>query len=737
MGTVSHANNLMTEACAPKVFISRQDEAGSNSQPTYSESVADERLQVVQIRHRCGGKISTAIIELNLEDWNTWEDGKPTVTRPENYSKIAKVDDLIEVAIPLSYQNKTQYYTLFMGILANPSVKIKGSSVSVSFTAFGVEQRLDDYYVAGRTCLRNPVVVSNTPLLGDIGGHENWSGSDTVGIDLPLIFNEGGLPNRDFTVARITKPNDDPDAEAEGDSPFAEPEPITCAEVYVFSSGATRDTGQDRLVSGAEYWSLSQAIAYIIWCYSYASASGYVTLPTPGELDGVFGDREIGEVNLSGCHTVTECLLTLLRGTPFSFAVTTTSMPARLYFWDRHTGPLTCLQMPDPDNDTVLTAFGANTTEFSMVKRTDQAYNTVTVQGDYKYHQGEFQWRSAYPSDWDFITAWKHSDANIADYMETNESLGTVVITAKQAEFAERFIQGGANYLQYADCFRTFALNETGEYTPIRGELSLSDWYYTPVYNQAVVMNSPHVHKYDFSALFGHNHYMARRRTFLQTIEPIDGDVNNAHYPPMLFISCDNGVTEEQVTKVEWSKDECKFTITTPDLQKLFSNDDNTVNYIQAFFLQTLRIRVVACIQDDQAVKATSPASGATVTRFHKTGYRQDKSIKFQDAFPVQRVNTGGDVTEVDHSSLAMAVATSAQRMRQGGLLECNPVLLGINLQYRPGMRITKVNGRNIDLGTPGVNGTVYPQVIGVKYVFGRGTKPQHSTTLELDVSRG
>jgi len=52
-------------------------------------------------------------------------------------------------------------------------------------------------------------------------------------------------------------------------------------------------------------------------------------------------------------------------------------------------------------------------------------------------------------------------------------------------------------------------------------------------------------------------------------------------------------------------------------------------------------------------------------------------------------------------------------------------------------MRITKVNGRNIDLGIPGVNGTVYPQVIGVKYVFGRGSKPQHSTTLELDVSRG
>jgi hypothetical protein len=749
MGTISHTNDLMLDAAAPVVWIYRQD-PGGDSWPIYSDGVPENRLQVKSVRHRCGGAVSSAQIELNLEDWSTWADGKPKVTKPEDYEEIAKVDDLILVTIPVVAGRKIEYYTIFMGTLSNPTVSIGSDSVGVQFMAFGLEQRLDDFYVAGRTCPSKVASDIGILSLGNIGGYDNESYAvltfmdDTIGVDLPLIFNENGVGNRSMRKASLTSPGEDAE------------NPVTEVEIYLFEGAANIDIGEDRRVTDSAYWTLSDAILYILWCYNMAGV--YVKNPTQDELDGVFGDARIGEVNLSGCHTITECLLTLLRGTPYTFATTTTvidendelvtdpgelstaQIRARLYFWNRHTGPLTQLQIPDPDNDTILTAFGADTTDLKMTRRTDQAAYTVTVQGDYKYHQGEFQWRSAYPSDWDFITAWKDDDGNISDYFEDDPGLGVKLITAKQAEFLERYTGGTPANLPYSDVFRSFALNETGEYythTTTLPEDPEDSVVTAPRYNQGLVMNSPHEKMYDFSFLFGHSHFVARRRSFLQTIEPKGGDISSGYYPPMLFLSFDNGVHWIQQTQVKWSKDECKFRITTNDLTKIENPDFPGVNYLQAFFSQTLRLRVVAGIQDDQAVRATSPPSGGTVTRFKKLGYRAEKGIKYQDAAIAQRVVSGGAVVETDHSELAMTKATVAQLMKQGGLLECNPILLGINMQYRPGMRITGVGGRDIDFGVAGVDGTVYPQVVGVKYVFGRGSKPKHSTTLELDISRG
>ena len=747
MGTAKTYTSLSADAVKPEVFLYKQ--SPGSDEPSYGEGHREPRLHVETVTWRTGGAISTASIVMSLDD-QTWKSGTARVLA-ENYRNVATEDDIVVVALPYVNGTSLQNYALFIGFLADPVLIIKSAQEVVQFTAYALEKRLTDIHVSGQT-VRSPArdqqVIAGTvdwattfAEIGGKGGDDDTIAptKDTIGIHEPLIFNPGGKPNASIPHMGGVYTGG---FETDGTTPAAR-------WINLFE-GVGRTLGG---VSQTKRWMLDDAINYLLWVYNPDEI--FIKNPDGDYLYNLCGQVELNNVDLRSSTDLMSVLQAVFKGTDYAFGfrlnpgASSTFSPGDsmtndagaspavpLLVWKKGEGPIVDLTMPKITDSSgtekdVTDLAGADTAAITIKRRTVDAYNKVVVIGDYKYFQHYWRWYSddLQNAESDMIAAWIHNQSLLDGYFDPNGELDS----DKEDSFAARYNRSGTLHPGYIDDFRAFALNETGEY------------YADPMlYNMGTALLIPHKYRYDWSLLFGNDRWYAHRRRFYKTVEKTRAKATE-YYEPELRLSFDDGGHWFTTRAFEVLKDECKIRITANDLNGFKdkateeSTGEDGLSYIQALQQSKLWLLLKAAVHTDERVQATHIVPEQGVTRFARTRQHHDQAYKWQDFYgnPTAAVKDITRIDTKDHTAKAMLKATELGEVLRSGQADCNPVLPGINMQYFPGQRVRRVKGRLIPLHINRFGTDIYPEIVGVKWMFGRGQKPQHQTVLELDMSTG
>ena len=315
----------------------------------------------------------------------------------EHFRRYVGVDDYVRIVLG--------DYLIFDGFIANPVIgSERGQAERVELTVIGKEVRLDDGIVAG-LMVRTPVHDAEV-LAGSTT--ETVVGTNTVEVDLPLIFNPNNRPNATARKATITRTNAIKVIEAEG--------PVRpTVEVRLFE-----DVEREHIRATAVYWTLAEAMKYIIYQYNDEL---YVANPEAEVIDNLFLDTPISNVDLTGTRNLfKEVLPKLLAGTRFSFMVSRN----RLIFWDKERGRGEGFIHLDRPGTAITEAGASNVAGVVLGRNTLAAANEIEVQGDFQYVQGGFLYDSndlgtrdrTADNGSDLIEAWKVQTAELDKYFD-------------------------------------------------------------------------------------------------------------------------------------------------------------------------------------------------------------------------------------------------------------------------------------------------------------------------------
>ena len=717
MGTENFFNELMENAARPVVFLYRQDPG--RGVPYYGlGGQVEPLLHIESIAVRSGGAANTAQLSLSLQDWRTDTATGPQQIRPEYFGQYCNVDDLVEVAIPLTDTDgvTVEYWPIFVGFLQDPQIEIDACRERVLWTARGFDSRLEDIPASGQKVV-SPT-FEKTRLAG--GGTPANVPKDTIAIDTALVFNPDGVGNMARDVAYVT-------------TAFGEEVPVR-----LFERPGRRDVA-------AQSWTLYDAVTYLLWCYNDQK---WVLNPSRYELSDLLQFTPMTNVDLRGCRNLRDALRRVLEGTKFSFYVSAAPLdwaasgwrvhPAgtdmmnvrcQLHFFERHAGQIVVLQMPRPGT-AVTEAHGANTVDLLLKHRTAEAVNDVEVLGDFKTFQGVFSYDSAHRDLWHLLEAWEAATYPLSDYF--NGSSFTPNDTWK-----DRHWTNGKDYQDYQDVYRSFALNEDGRY------------YASPmVYNNATAKDSPHAVCYDFTTLFGSSAYQVRPRRFHKPIEVPVGAQPDQRLEPLLKMSLDGGSNWFWHTQFAVAKDECKVTITTADLHTLKREDADGnktgLSYIEALQQNQLVLKLYASIRSDHRISGRAAKLQTAASRFVKRFTVVDPKLRYQQLGGAgggtvgdqqdHRISTASSLQTFDASAACVTRAEEMRQTVQDGQMVARPRLLGLNFQFAIGQRLDRIAGREISLRmTRDTVSDRYPQIFGIVWTFRGGSRPRHATVLELD----
>lgn len=245
---------------------------------------------------------------------------------------------------------------------------------------------------------------------------------------------------------------------------------------------------------------------------------------------------------------------------------------------------------------------------FLLERNTNAAATKVTVAGDYCRHQAGFFYEGdaltlrdrSLNTGSDFLQAWKYERAELEQYYDDGGNFTTDDDLVKQ--FHERHDRDGEEFPDYVDCFRKFALNETGEYG-------------TADYNGGTAREA-----YDFEPVFGHSDYQIRHRRFERTIERPPDAAGRVYFQPKLKITYDGGDIWTWCEDFRLEKSECAIYITVPDLTKLQRIENGEAaegpNFITALYQGTLQFILIACVADDTRTGFAAEPTLTGATRF-------------------------------------------------------------------------------------------------------------------------
>ncbi len=440
-----------------------------------------------------------------------------------------------------------------------------------------------------------------------------------------------------------------------------------------------------------------------------------------------------------GKKLFSEILPMLLAGTKYTFTVCPQAADAsvvtaedgfsgagkkcQLFFYAKDEGPPAMLHLDVPGTS-IIDATWSNVSELMLTRNVLAGSNEIKVWGDLKYKQHCFAYDSNALAASDFIEAWA-DNAGRAYLLEYFSDDKFTTDEEKVKQFKQRHFAGGSGYLYtaYKYCFRSFALNELGEYDSS--------------YNQGCNLGA-----YPFKRVFGHEDYMVRNRKFCQTIEKRSGNPKPGHYNPVLEISFDSGGTwplklraGEEFTL---DRDECRIMIHVEDLREFrpADEDDKDVNWMQALYDKTLRLRLYACVAEDKRVTATATRQSDAATRFTVSDLVIDPlgyQLKTKPSNPDNYIASAG-FDEIDDSANAQQMAQMIRTVEQDGIIDGSPVLAGIHLGMEPGMRIEQITGRGISLASSRFSNTRFPQIVAVEFI---ASAESQLTKLELDVYNG
>lgn len=713
------------------VFLYPQDE--STGYPSYEGGYLEPLLNVVNCSWRIGRRTNTAIIDMSLGDWLGWNEGEqvPQI-RAEEYYRYVQENDIIEIVISVTdADGETLMFPIFVGFLTNPKISIYGrGKEKVTFTAVGFDHRLNDLDVRGQTVAKPNIdaeimkgTIDDNIEIGWVGGREEPDFDDpviyeTVGVDTPLIFNPDGRPNASTMPGHIVTPN--------GES----------VTFPVFQAVDRNIPGMPKLK--AKHWTLADAVKYILYCYNNEA---WVRNPTADYIDAVFGDTPINNIDLRGVTKLKDVLTKLFENTKYTFAVAPMPIDAlgeggyhqpetginevrcQLYFIEKNRGPFAFLGMAIPGTS-IINAYDTNTNSLVVTRELTAARNEIIVVGDYYYYQYMFEYSSYTQSTSDLIEAWDYDKADIDQYFNGSDFITVDDDEEVYNQFIERHSKNGKSFQSYQDCFRTFALNESGKY-----------YNDSMVYNAKVHRATPHRYFYSFNHIFGNNQYQVKQRRFYKPIEKtIDGS-SDERLQPVLMLSFDSGTTYFPFDQFAVSDDECKITITASNLLFVDPNDtaETPKTYITALQNSTLRMKLYACVKSDARMTLRAKRLENSHERFTVQHTISDQKLRNQSIAGDSKLNVSAETELVNHELEAATTALHNQEMLQDGFVNGNPIISGINFQYEPGMRLESIQGRNIPLTTNKGGNTRYPTIVGIKYTFGTGAQPKHMTELEID----
>ena len=729
--------DTMRQGAALAVILYPQ--SAGTGEPSYAAGYEEPLLSVMGWTWRSGGRPNTATLSMSLTDWLEWDDSGPRQLHVEEYEQYVQIDDMVEVCMVFAdVDGLVCYLPVFIGFIGSSSVRFEGGQEFVDFLIVGFDQRLDDKIVAGQTAkepeydakvLLETAETCQVEWVGGANKPDDYSGN-TVGVDLPLMFNPDGKPNATAAKAEITRSNvfeetENDDGEKEQTNPTA--------EIYIFEA-----IGRKNIKARAWSWTLPEAIKYLLFCYNDEK---YVLNPDPEDVDKVFeaATEPLNHVDLRGGKKLfSEILPTILAGTKYTFTVCPQAADAsivtaedgfsgegkkcQLYFYAKDEGAPAMLHLDVPGTS-IIDATWSNVSELMLTRNVLAGSNEIKVWGDLKYKQHCFKYDSNDLVISDFIEAWEEDASRTYllsyfsdDKFTTDEDL--------VEQFKKRHFVGGPDYAVWGHAFRSFALDEMGEYDSS--------------YNQGNEWPT-----YYFYDIFGHDDYMVQNRRFCKTIERVGFQEAKGFYNPVLEISFDSGATWPIVLNngedFTVAKNECMITITANDLTSFRpqDEDDLDVNWMQALYDKTLRLKLYACVAEDKRVTATATRQSDAATRFtvqelviDPLGYqKKDKPSNTEDYIG----SLWGHI-EMDDSAAAQQTAEMIRTVEQDGTIDGSPVLAGIQLGMEPGMRVEGITGRAISLASSRFSNTRFPQIVAVEFI---ASAESQLTKLELDVYNG
>ena len=667
--------------------------------------------QPLQLAWHVGGRLTTLTVRRQLGVGP----GKATSDRVENLD-IADGD-----MIRLVQADGAGGVEWFRGYLARREIDIQADSESCVVTAYGPELRLRGKGVSGRW--------HKTAGADDMEIAAALSSSDAVranvfSSDLPVIFNEAGLPNASSSDWWLAD----------------EQTGVRACKVFE-APGRTVVTGGAAAVE-ALHWTAYTALRSLV---EHVDGYDVISPHTPWEqIAALLGETPIGEVHVDGLD-LAEAIAAVLEPVGFGFAIEpwsvgngadeTGAARHRLIVFPLHGGNR--VKAPHlgalGDGKVAIDSSAGRRAEvqrLSFARDARRVANDITVIGDQKRIQIALEFHNNAASR-DLHPLWDTASHDLDDWAD-----GGVVDPWQWPDggyttfdvFAGKYNRGGNDHRANRHVFRSFAWNEDGAFASIIG--SVPDLTACGVGTAGQVIRRPRP--------------VASTFTY-------DSDELKARLHPrkvQLGIVGDDAAWIDVPAEI-WN-DRAGFTISTA---LLAGNSGDGQWYPYAGYGQAsaayrglhyltllhnalcdggtykLRLRLVGSIECDQAVRGLAPRRASSAWPF-----RSARTVRLPDRFTWRQVQDAlGAGAETDTTDDALAAGAYAERLRDAGE-DCRGagsiLLRYLTRSYALGDGISATSGRVVDLCVDGGAGSFAPVVSTVVWHFDEGA---NKTELVLD----
>ena len=707
-----------------------QEETAAVS-PEWASEAPETRLEPVRMRMGCNGEMSVLTLRYLLEQ----ADGYPAVdTEDARYLHGKRIRLLDDEPTPVEW---------FAGYTGQDSMLIQADpqNETHTVTVYGPELRLAQRAVSGQWHVKEATedkIFDGTIADGDMVRANIYQS------DLPAVFNEGNRPNMyddDFDWVLATG-----GSTADGNR--------GCS---VFDAPDRKVTASDGYVKAeAEFWTAYKALRSLVEWFD----DGTVLKVTQAEwtaIETTLGaTTRIGEVDVEGM-TLLQAMRAVLQPLGFGFCIEPWSETAGSFLHKLHVenlrdaGTTVTLGLA-PKGTGVSDAYA----QAGAIERLDfmrdghNIRNEVTVLGDFERVQVELVFddddagRDLHPR-WD-TTTYSLGDWDTSNVVDLRDSS---IAEANKRQACERYHRTGSAHQSYYHVWRSFAWNETGQFSEFIHNGS----------GDPLIPDLPG----EFGIGDGYN-CLRRPRPVGPTLVWQDDD-RKQYQPAHVLLSVTVGSDVYAVDITDWCdiwKDCAGFTIVGTSAwgkggpTDIFETKDGKSidecwcpfrNYAvnsgipdalrDTYYLTLLhnairaggdyRLELSLCgtIEDDKCVQATTTKqAGRTMPLLSRRVVRveQFKKVRTEDDLP-------GTEDTRDDSSLVSAYAAALRNALEDEMGHGSITIPFLTKDYRTLVGVTATTGRAIDFDVDGGAEVNYPLVRSVTWTFGMS----QATELTLD----
>jgi len=688
-------------AATMRVYHSRVVGAGGDAEagPSWLRPKRAEAYQPLQLTWRANGQATTLTLQRQLGVGP----GKGDVDRPEDIDIVeGDMIRLVQVggARPIEW---------FRGYVARRELDINSDAESFVVTAHGPELRLKGTVVTGRW---HKTAGADDKEIASTLSADDTTGANVFASDLPVIFNESGLPNASKSDWQLA----DDQTAARGCKVFEAPE-----RTVVKNGTVTVE---------AQHWTALSALRSLVEQFDQYRV---ISPHTPWDrIETILGATPIGEVCVEGM-TLPNALSAVLAPAGFGFALEpwTVGDGADDQGLARHRLIVFPLQGGNQAKAPRLGTLGganvaidsvagrrAEVQGLSFVRDAARAVNDVTVIGDQKRVQVILEFHNT-ASTRDLHPLWDTTMHDLADWANSDvvdpwQWPGSGYYTFDT--FADKYNRGGDNHSANRHVFRSFAWNEDAAFA-------------------SLISSTPDLRAYGL----GQAGQYARRPRPVASTFTYDSDGLKARLHPrrvQLGIVGDDASWIDVPAEI-WN-DRAGFTISAALLagsdgdgqwypyagHRQFSAEYRGQHYLALLHntlrdagTYKLRLRLIGSIECDRAVKGLAPR-GADCT----WPFRAAKTLRLPARFKWRTVEdtfvSGADTTAIDDAQAITEYAEQLRDQAENRRGTGSVMLRYLTRSYAVGDGIGATSPRVVDLHVDGPAGSTSPVVTTVVWHF-------------------